>query len=560
MRHRGRTVDSESGMEPRWVGRVVRSLASLAVVIGLVAPGTHVRGQASGVLQIRVVLGDAGAAVPLPRHVLLVSDNPASRVPWRVVVAADGSGRVTLPPGNYTVESEEPLVFQGKALEWRQTLDVPSGTETLLELTAANADIGVPPPPKGEANVGPTAFDAWDVLLRAQDSIVALWTPTTHASGVVLTRTGFVATNQRVIGTAATVEVHLAPAVSVAARVLATDPARDVAILWVDPAALSARAPVASGCEVAGRTPVDRGQRVAAIGTRPGGQPYPTPGTVRRVEAGFAITAFDFPVESTGGPVFGAGDAFVGLTTAAGEPSEDVKVVRLDAICHVLEHASAKIEDTAPPSGSRLRVEASARVPDEKLEAAARRRVGSLNPYPSASSDFDIAFLTPVIAHAGLQRTMDFANWSGYVATAPPVLLVRVTPKQVEGFWTTVARGAAMTQGIALPAFKHFKPGFARMRVTCGGAEVQPIHPLIIERRISATDAVREGLYVFDLDDLGPHCGKVTIEAYSEKTPDRRDPVEVDARVLQQIAHDVREYRALQLNAADGPRDGQPRR
>ena len=77
----------------------------------------------------------------MPRHALLVSDNPASRAPWRVVTARDGTARVTLPPGNYTVESEEPLVFQGKAYEWRQIVDVVAGSDTTLALTAANAEV-----------------------------------------------------------------------------------------------------------------------------------------------------------------------------------------------------------------------------------------------------------------------------------------------------------------------------------------------------------------------------------------------------------------------------------
>jgi hypothetical protein len=52
------------------------------------------------------------------------------------------------------------------------------------------------------------------------------------------------------------------------------------------------------------------------------------------------------------------------------------------------------------------------------------------------------------------------------VAGFPPVLLVRVTPKLVEGFWTNVARGAAQTQGVAIPPIKRFTSGFSRMRAS----------------------------------------------------------------------------------------------
>ena len=102
-----------------------------------------------------------------------------------------------------------------------------------------------------------------------------------------------------------------------------------------------------------------------------------------------------------------------------------------------------------------------------------------------------------------MRPLMDFSNWSEYVDDFPPVLLVRVTPRLVEGFWTTVARGAARTQGVALPPIKHFKSGFSRMRAFCGDAEVTPIHPFKLEQRVSESEAIYEGLYAFDPGALG---------------------------------------------------------
>ena len=78
--------------------------------------------------KLRVVVVDAeGKAMPVPRHALLISDNPTSAPPRRVVTTLDGTADVRLRPGNYTVESDEPLAFQGKAYQWRHTLDVAAG-------------------------------------------------------------------------------------------------------------------------------------------------------------------------------------------------------------------------------------------------------------------------------------------------------------------------------------------------------------------------------------------------------------------------------------------------
>ena len=151
----------------------------------------------------------------------------------------------------------------------------------------------------------------------------------------------------------------------------------------------------------------------------------------------------------------------------------------------------------------------------------------------------------PDMQTAVVRPLMDFGNWSEYVADFPPVLLVRVTPKLVEGFWMKVARGAAQTQGASLPPIKRFKSGFSRMRAFCGDAEVPPIHPFKLEQRVSANDAIHEGLYVFDAGALGPQCGSVKLVLYSEKEPAKGDTRVVDSKVLEQIWQDFAPYRAL---------------
>jgi hypothetical protein len=217
------------------------------------------------------------------------------------------------------------------------------------------------------------------------------------------------------------------------------------------------------------------------------------------------------------------------------------------------------MSSTAPPSGALLPVEPAQPIPADALKAVAARRGGSLNPYQISSAGFDVAFITPVMTFAVQQRAQEmdqqgarttgadaprinplteFGSWFDYVADVPPVLLVRVTPRLVEGFWTRVGRVAAMTQGAALPPFKRFSPGFLRMRAFCGDAEVTPIHPFRLEQRISESDAIYEGLYVFDPGALAPSCGSVKLVLYSEKEPQKADTQTVDPKVIQLISQD----------------------
>ena len=76
------------------------------------------------------------------------------------------------------------------------------------------------------------------------------------------------------------------------------------------------------------------------------------------------------------------------------------------------------------------------------------------------------------------------------------------------------------------------------MRAFCGETEVTPIHPFMVEQRISQTEALYEGLYAFDPAAFGPQCGSVKLTIYSEKEPDKGDTRVVDPAVLQQVTRD----------------------
>ena len=113
---------------------------ALVLAILAVAAPVAIAGQTLAVLHIRAVLTDAtGRATPVARHLLLITDNPQTMETLRIRTGLDGTASVRLSPGNYTVESDEPLVFQGKAYHWTQTLDIVAGRDSTLDLTLANA-------------------------------------------------------------------------------------------------------------------------------------------------------------------------------------------------------------------------------------------------------------------------------------------------------------------------------------------------------------------------------------------------------------------------------------
>ena len=547
-------------------------LATLVLVMPSGAPG-----QTVSILHIKVVLVDAERKVtPVPGHPLLISDNPASAAPRLIVTGVNGTADVRLRPGNYTIESDRPVAFNGKGYQWRQTIDIVAGRDAVLDLTAENADV-VPVAAEAMTSAPPLEADPAFLMPRWQDSVVALWTATTRASGFVIDANGLIATNQRVIGTATSVEVQLTPSVKVAASVLASDPVMDVAVLWIDPKAIASARPVPLPCKGADNPPVENGQEIFTIGVPLRQLKGMTTGTVSGVDTHSITSDLILARGSAGGPVFTARGDLVGITSIMSEKDEKTqrtrgnsRVVRIDDACAVVASAEKLMRNAAPPGGTHLPVEPVQPFPEDALKDAAEHRTGTPSPYQISASAFDVSFITPVLTYAaqyqsehGRPRTTskdtrkpepeptmvrpltDFGNWSAYVMDFPPVLLVRVTPKMVEGFWTTVGRAAARTQGVSIPAIKHFASGFSRLRAFCGDAEVTPIHPFKLEQRISESDTINEGLYVFDPGALGPECGTVKVVLYSEKEPEKADTRVVDPSVIQQIWQDFAPYRAL---------------
>ena len=504
-----------------------------------------ISGQTLVVLHIRAVLTDAtGQATPVARHALLISDHPATREPRRVVTTVDGTADVRLRPGTYVVESDQPVAFQGKEYHWTQTVDVVAGRDSTLELTVANAAAeAIAPGPAGAPT--PAATDTSLLLRQWLDSVVQLWTPTAHASGFLVDATGLIVTNQKVVGDATSVEVQLSRTVKVAGTVVAADGQRDVALVRIDPAVMASITPVPLGCPRTGPALIARGQEVFALAAPLRQERGWTFGTVSRVDTRTIASDLTLAAGGTGGPAFTAAGDLAGITGLPDERDEPkrgaTRIVRIERTCEVIAAAAAKVKDAPAPSGMHLPVEPMAPAPIAAFKDAVRRRAGSLKPYQMTTADFDVGFIPPILNYAAQSSLSneDFRNWSDYMADIPPVLTVRVTPRMVESLLGKVARGAASTQGMALPAMKRLKSGFERLRALCGSTEVRPIHPFKLELRVSEAGVVYEGLYVFDPAALGPECGTVTLVLYSEKEPEKADTRVVDPKLLQQIWQDL---------------------
>ena len=536
------------------------ALALLAVVAVSAQPG-------QGTLRVKVTLADAAQApTPVQRHALLVSDNPPSAEPRRIITAADGTVVLTLRPGSYIVESDRPVVSGGRAYQWTEVVEIVAGRDLNLDLTVDNAEIVPLETVSSPASAGAAREDLL-LLSKYQESVVAVWSPTARASGFVVDSRGLIATDGRAVGTATVVEVQFSPTVKVPARVLLSERARDVAIVQVDPSLVATRPSLALACPPSRAPSLDDRQAIASITLPHGGEKDLVHGEVTALQPRRVETDVRLPFGGSGGPVFNDTGAVVGLTSMpveADSRSNDAAVVPTVFICEALAASLPMLSGAEPPAATRLPVDPARPYPAGALENARPGTTPSAAVPVMSSSDFDVAFITPPMVHrarqragwtggqsdrspeaeARLGRLTEFGAWSGYFNNLPAVLIVRVTPKMVEGFWKRLGREAARTQGTVLPPFKDFKTSFRHMRATCGGVEVTPIHPFVLEHRVNEKNVIREGLYVFDPGAFGPQCGAVTLSLYSEAQPERPDALTPSRAVIDQIWTDFGPYRA----------------
>src|SRR6185437_12102012 len=165
------------------------------------------------------------------------------------------------------------------------------------------------------------------------------------------------------------------PTHKIAARLLASDPARDVAVLWADTAALpgATAAPLAPGPGPG----VVMGEEVFTIGNPMGVQKVLTTGIVSKIERGALYSNININHGNSGGPLFNSAGEVVGLTTFLNvrEPNGPglSGIVSLDRAADVLAQARAAlaIPGAVPPPNTLLPTVPETTFPLAALKAAA---------------------------------------------------------------------------------------------------------------------------------------------------------------------------------------------
>jgi len=360
-----------------------------------------------------------------------------------------------------------------------------------------------------------------------------------------------------------------------------------VAVLWINKAGLPGIVVAPFAKAQVGEPLAVEGERVFTIGSPLSQRKILTTGIVSKLEPRAIISDININPGNSGGPLFNSLGYVIGLTTF-GERSGGVGpgisgIIRIEQVEATLQLARSKMATLSPPAGIALPVEPKVTFPVEAIKSALGGERFDARPYLFHEGDYDIALMTPVFKynvaergrldaahekakrHRGARAVQDtyqpleeLRNWAEYAGEYKSVIQIRATPKLHETVGSAFSRGLTARNGVStMPAKLRFKADFYKMRLTCGGKEVEPIQPGKISRVIdvrnrfvNATDASYEGLYTYPPDAISPSCGGVTLELYSEKDPASAKVKNLNDKIIERIWSDFEPYRnALAKNS-----------
>jgi S1-C subfamily serine protease len=522
---------------------------------------------------------------PVPKLKFLMREVSATRR-TSLSTGFDGRFKGDLPCGTYALTTEQPVEFDGKKYSWNLKVQLIPGQMKELELSVDNAsteDVSLP----SAAPNGRSKDEMAGLFKKYEPSVVTVWSEFGHGTGFLVSESGLILTNQHVVGPSEYISVQSDSDHKVRAVLLASDAEKDVAVLWVNRSALpdTVIAPLAT--RPAGEQLAEVGERVFTIGSPLSQRKILTTGIVSKVEERAIISDININPGNSGGPLFNSEGDVIGLTTfgeSANRSGPGISgIVRIEQVEEVLAVARTKLKGLSLPSPALLPVEPKQTYPLSALKSAVSSDRFDIRPYVFDEGDYNVAIVTPILKYnlsergkmdaakekakrsrgskaaavTTFQPLDDMRNWAEYAGEYQAVIQIRATPKLRETFGSAFLRGMTATNGVStIPAKMRFKADFYKMRLTCGGKEIEPIHPGKIakvigvkDRFINATDATYEGLYTYPADAISPNCGDVSLDIYSEKDVVKAKVKALSKKTVEKVWEDSEPIRRANANS-----------
>lgn len=481
-----------------------------------------------------------------PVPFLVVSLQSAGAAAAELKTGLDGTAEQQLAPGTYHLSTPKPIEFNGKRFAWNMEVSV-AGTEQTILLSNDNAKIEEIPAAPPLVAASPPSPDLTALFDRLKNSVLTVHADTYEGSGFLVDSSGLVVTNNHVVQSSKYLALQFDQKRKVPARLLAANPDKDIAVLWVNPAAFP-EAIVAPLAPREGKNPIVVGQRVFTIGNPFDREKVLTTGVISKVEKDSITSDITLNPGNSGGPLFTLAGQVVGITTATMRTL--ASIVPIDEARPVLEEARRNMASGPPPGVELLPVEPEDYYPAEALRPLLLQGKMDLKPYFFEAGEFYVGIYTPPVnyflrheeemtaARKAAKRTGGDASEAkppeGALEEAKdyrPVVIIHVRPRA--GVWKA-----------------RFKNGFESMRLFCGSKEIAPIDPgrrqFELYVRGKTVDTTYEGLYEYPADAISPACGGVTLEIYSEKNPDLGFSRSIEPATIARVWADLEPYRVAQ--------------
>jgi S1-C subfamily serine protease len=553
------------------------------VLVYLLLPLALAHG-APGSCSLRVIaqlVDDSLNLKPVPKLKLSVTEL-AGNTKLPLTTGFDGTADIVLPCTAYSVASDAPAEFVGKLFRWDVRVTLRAESLTKLELSNDNAQVS------SSAHDQPairTQDSLTSLFKKHQSSVLTVWSEIGQGTGFLVDERGLVVTNQHVVGPSEYIAVQIDESHKAAAVLLSADPEKDVAILWTDMRSLPGSTVAPMAAAGSGEPLAVEGERVFTIGSPMSRRKILTTGIVSKLETRAILSDININHGNSGGPLFNSLGFVVGITTfkESANGAGPSGIVRIEQVEEVLAHARLKMTGIAPPVARMLPVEPTDTFPLDAIKAAASSDHFDARPYIFSEGDYDVAIITPVLKYwnenraqmeavrekakrtrhsntavQGTFRPLDhLRSWKEYAGEYQPVIQIQAAPKLRETFGSALVRSLTERNGVStIPAKLRFKTDFYKMRLICGGREIEPIQPgkeakTLNEKNyfVNVTDATYIGIYTYPYDAISQSCGRVVLELYSEKNPDSAKIRTLDRTTVDRVSADFAPYRKVIANA-----------
>jgi S1-C subfamily serine protease len=527
-------------------------------------------------VQVKAILVDSDLTQkPVPHLTVIFSRESTDRAAtYETKTGFDGSAELPLLPGRYKLTTPQGVDFQGHHYGWAMDIDI-NGQSASVELSNDNAHVTDLAP----AQPARKFDDLTSMFQKYQKSVVTVWSEIGSGTGFIVDSAGLIMTNQHVIGPSQLISIQFDPQRKVVATLLAFDAERDVAVLYANLTAFPDALPAPIAKAQTDHDMAIEGERVFTIGSPLGLKKIITSGIVSKVEERAIISDVNINHGNSGGPLFNSLGEVIGITTflvPGGNGPGVSGVVRIDQTLPILEQARRKMGDVPLPDARLLPVEPTDPYPLDSLKETIQSTKFDRKAYVFSMNGFDVALETPVLKyrleeeaslaaaqekrkrtgkHAeAVQNTFeplqDLRGWAEYAGEYKPILLVQASPQLRETFMSALGRGLASSNGgYGGPAHMKFKTDFYKMKLYCGSKEIEPIQPgkaaTVVNAHnafVNVTDATYVGIYSYPPTAISPSCGKVTLQLYSEKEPDKPETKELDQKSVERIWADFQPY------------------